>query len=148
MSNTKLTQQRLGEYLKYAAGVLFMAFTGGLISSALLDTLGYEDISIRVVWGIWVAILAIYVWNTKQIEYPQHKETPWEARARNAGELSSFVFMGLLWGLGAMVALAMLLQWVLKIDITELRYGYRLVFLAWGGGIVGTYLYYKHKDNG
>ena len=153
--NKELTQKRFDEYLKYATGILFLAFVGSLISSALLDTLGYKNTEINkmlgfnslyALWGVWSVILHFYLLNTKPIEYPQHKETAWEARLRHAGELCSYAFFGFLGTIGSLVVLGMLLQGILAIDITEARYTYRLILLTWGGWIVGLHLYYKHQE--
>lgn len=147
MDNKELTQKKLGEYVKYTVGILFLAFVGNLISLALLDTLNIElDFNpFYIIWGILAIILYLYLLNTKPIEYPQHTETSWGARSRYVGELCSFTFMAFLYTIGSLAVLGMLLNWILEIDISEIGNTYRLIFLAWGGWIVGLRLYYKDE---
>jgi len=154
MSN-KESVEKGGQYLKYIAGVLFLAFVGSFISLALLDTLGHKNTEINemlgfnalyVIWGILAVILHLYLLNTEPIEYPQHKETAWEARSRYAGELCSYVFFGFLGTIGSLVVLGMLLQWILEIDITEMRYTYRLIMLTWGGWVIGLYVWFQEQE--
>lgn len=59
----------------------------------------------------------------------------------------ALVFMAFIYAMGSLVLLGMFLEWILEIDISELRYTYRLIFIAWGGWIIGLHLYYKHQDN-
>lgn len=54
--------------------------------------------------------------------------------------------MGFLYGLFSLVFLAMLLQWTLGIDITELDKTYRLIFLVWAGWVIGLHSYFKSQE--
>ncbi len=144
--HNKESAEKGGHYFKYVIGILFLAFVSSLISLALLDTLGYEDISIYVLWGIWVVILSLYCWNAEPEKYPQYTETPWEARARYVGELCIYTFFGFLGTIGSLAVLGMLLQWILEIDISEMGNTYRLIFLAWGGWIIGLHIWFKEQE--
>ncbi|OGY39949.1 MAG: hypothetical protein A2418_02170 [Candidatus Brennerbacteria bacterium RIFOXYC1_FULL_41_11] len=144
--NNKESVEKGGHYFKYVIGILFLAFVGTLISLALLDVLGYEDISIYVLWVIWAVILSLYCWNTEPEKYPQYTETPWEARSRYVGELCSFAFMAFLYTVGSLAALGMLLKWILAIDIIETGYAYRLIFLTWGGWIIGLHVWFREQE--
>lgn len=153
--NNKESVEKGSHYFKYVIGILFLAFVSSLISLALLDTLGYKNTEINEtlgfnafygLWGVLAIILHLYLLNTKPIEYPQHKEAVWEARSRHAGELCSYTFFGFLGTIASMVVLGMLFQWILEIDITEIGNTYRLIFLTWGGWIVGLHVWFKERE--
>lgn len=153
--NIKESVEKGGQYFKYIAGILFIAFISSFISLALLDVLGYKNTDINemlgfnslyALWGVWLVILHIYLSNTKPIEYPQYKETVWEARSRQAGELCGYVFFGFLGTIISLGVLGMLLQWILEIDISEFDTMYRLVFLTWGGWIIGLHVWFQEQE--
>jgi len=140
--------------LKYLVGILFLAFVGSLISLILLEITGVDMddwqllgfSSLYILWGIWLVILHLFLLNTEPIEYPQHKLTIWESRLSKVSELCGLVFWGFIQGLGVLVLIGMFLQWVLEINITEFCYSYRLVFIAWGVGIIGSHFYFKNQE--
>jgi len=151
--NMNNDNKEVGNILKYLASILFVAFASSLISLALLETLGMDVYdwkplglsSFYVLWGIWSLVLYLFFLNTEQIEYPQHKATVWESRLSKVSELCGLVFWGFVQGLGVLVLIGVLLQWVLEIDITEFDKSYRLMPLAWGVAIIGSHIYFKHE---
>lgn len=151
MDNKELVEKR-GLYLKYIIGISFFASVCSFISLTLLDVLGYKNTDINEMLGfnslyvlfcVWLVILHFYLSDTKPIEYPQYKETAWEARSRHTRELCSYAFFGFLGTIISLVVLGMLLQWILEINITEMQYTYRLVSLTWGGWIIGLHIWFR-----
>lgn len=147
--NNKESVEKGGQYLKYIVGILFLAFVGGLVSSAAWEIFveDYQDVpSIYIFWGVWAVILYLYLLNTEPIEYLQHKETVWEARSRRVGELCSYAFFGFLGTIGSLAVLGMVFQWILEIDISEFDTMYRLIFLTWGGWIIGLHVWFREQE--
>ena len=75
-----------------------------------------------------------------------NEQSPIEETWKNVKDFFGIVAVGLWWGLISVAALGMLLQLILEIDITEFDKSYRLLLLAFAGGIIGTYLYSKNKE--
>ncbi|HBA45518.1 hypothetical protein A2W67_01915 [Candidatus Nomurabacteria bacterium RIFCSPLOWO2_02_40_28] len=75
-----------------------------------------------------------------------NEESPVKEVWGNVKYLFTIVAMGLWYGLLGVVALAMFLQLILKIDITELDRFLYLLLLSWGVGTVGMHLYFKNKE--
>ncbi len=150
--NNKESSEKIGQYIKYIVGILFLACVGTIVSIVLLEILGYKEGEIfgfnllYILLGIWLVILHGYLLDTEQLEYPQYKETVWEARSRRAGELCGDVFIGFLYGLFSLIFLGVLLKWILEIDINEFDKSYRLLPLASAVWIIGLHFYWKHKE--
>ncbi|GEM_PF-2984251 len=74
-----------------------------------------------------------------------NEQSPIKEIWENLKYILGLICMGFLYGISSLVFLAMFLQWILEIDITELDKSY-LLLIAWAGGIIGTYLYSKNQE--
>lgn len=147
-----IEKEKVGQYLKYILGILFLAFVGSSMSLVLLEIFGYDKREILgfdsfyVLWAVWLILLHLFLLNTEPTEYPQHKETVLESKLSKVGNLCGIVLLGFLYGAVALFLLGVLLQLTLEIDITEFDTFYRLVFLFWTGGIIGLHVTGKVMD--
>ena len=124
------------ELIVWLLGISFLGFVYSFISAAAWEMFverQQDTPSIYILAGVWVVLLFLYFKNQ-------------EDGLQKMKDLCGLTGLGFLYAIGSLAVLGMLLQWILEIDITEMRYAYRLGFLTWGGWVIGMHFYFKAQD--
>ena len=141
--NNKKSFKKIGQYLKYILGLLFLGIVFSFYTSIIWEMFveNYRDVpSIYFIGAVWIGIFALYLKNEEE-KLETRLETLW---LLCWSAVYIFLVSAFIWVLLNLL----ILKPVFEIDLTDDRWSdtsLRLLALVWSGGIIVSYLYNNDK---